>query len=132
MTHPVRVLAPLLLLGLAGAMFAPPAEACPRGALCVAVDSERAEIPAPAPRPAATIRVALAAPADPLPALRFSGSRIPSGTDPMPWIWTALRARVYSQLPTQRSESLTLTLAPVVVTGQYDTIPGVGVSGAFD
>jgi hypothetical protein len=50
----------------------------------------------------------------------------------MPWIWTALRARVYSQLPTQRSESLTLTLAPVVVTGQYDTIPGVGVSGAFD
>jgi len=128
----VRVLAPLLLIGIAGAHTS--AAACPRGALCITADALPMETaaPPPAPRPVA-LRVALRAPADTLPSLRFGAERRVSAIDDeMPWIWVALRARVYSQLPTQKSARLTLTLAPVVVTGQYDTIPGVGVSGAFD
>ena len=126
----MRFLAPLLLVGLAGAHTT--ADACPHGALCVAVDTERGEIAAPAPRAPVAIRIQLSAPPDPMPSLRFTAERRASASpDEMPWIWAALRARVYSQLPTQRSESLTLTLAPVVVTGQYDTIPGVGVAGDF-
>lgn len=116
------------MIGLAGAHAA---EACPRGALCVAIDTERAEIAVPA-APRKPLRVSVAAPADPLPALRFSSERTrASGDSEMPWIWAALRARVYERLPTQRSEQLTLTLAPVVVKGQFDTIPGVGVAGDF-
>ena len=127
----MRALFPLLLLGIAGAHTA--ASACPRGALCIVAGAAPTEVAAPAPAPVPTrLRVELRAPVDALPALRFSGHhRVTSGDDEMPWIWAALRARVYEQLPTQRSESLTLTLAPVVVKGQDDTIPGVGVAGAF-
>lgn len=128
----MRVLAPLLLIGLAGAHTT--AEACPRGALCMTAGAAPREIapPPPAPRPA-RLRIELRAPADPLPSLRFSADARPShAADPMPWVWSALRTRVYSQLPTTTSDSVTLTLAPVVVTGQYDTIPGLGVAGAWD
>jgi len=128
----VRLLVPLLLIGLTGAHTS--AAACPRGALCLTADARPMETAAPAPaRTVTPLRVSLRAPADPLPALRFAGERRrPAFASDLPWIWAALRERVYAQLPTQRSESLTLTLAPVVVTGQVDTIPGVGVAGAFD
>lgn len=124
----MRALLTLMLIGTAGAHTA---AACPRGALCVAADAERAEIPVPA-APRKPLRVQLAAPADSLPALRFSTERRTARADgELPSLWAALRTRVYAQLPTQRSESVTLTLALVVVKGQYDTIPGLGVAGDF-
>lgn len=127
----MRLSVPLLLLGLAVAHTA--ASACPRGALCITADASPSEIAAPAPAPrSVSLRVALRAPADPLPALRFDRGRHATVREAgMPWVWAALRARVYEQLPTQRSASLTVTVAPVVVKGQYDTIPGVGVAGDF-
>ena len=50
----------------------------------------------------------------------------------MPWIWAALRERAYSQLPTYRDRNaLRVVLAPFVVTSPSDTIPALGISGAF-
>jgi hypothetical protein len=54
-----------------------------------------------------------------------------SGDVEMPWIWQAMRERVYSQMPSYRESRVSMTVAPVVVAGTYDTIPGLGVSGDF-
>jgi len=58
--------------------------------------------------------------------------RLAPGEVEMPWIWKALRARVYSQLPTyEQSQDFKLVLSPVVVTSPSDTVPGVGIAGDF-
>ena len=60
--------------------------------------------------------------------------RAPAGSPPeleMPPIWTALRASVYSRMPTHETSDFKLMLSPVVVTSPSDTIPGLGVSGDF-
>jgi hypothetical protein len=49
----------------------------------------------------------------------------------MPWIWRALRERVYSRMPTYQESRFSMTFAPVVVAGTFDTIPGLGMSGDF-
>ena len=50
----------------------------------------------------------------------------------MPWIWQALRAQVYSRMPSYEADhSFKLVLAPVVVTSPSDTVPGVGIAGDF-
>jgi hypothetical protein len=49
----------------------------------------------------------------------------------MPWIWQALRQRVYSRMPTYQESRFSMTFAPVVVAGTFDTIPGIGMSGDF-
>jgi hypothetical protein len=55
-----------------------------------------------------------------------------SGEVEMPWIWKALRARVYSRMPTyEQSHDFKIVLAPVVVTSPSDTVPGVGIAGDF-
>ena len=58
--------------------------------------------------------------------------RLAPGEVEMPWIWKALRARVYSQLPTyEQSQDFKIVLSPVVVTSPSDTVPGVGIAGDF-
>lgn len=54
-----------------------------------------------------------------------------SDTPQVPWFWAALRARVYSHMPQMQQRDFSMTLAPVVVTGTDDTVPGLGVSGDF-
>jgi len=55
-----------------------------------------------------------------------------SGEFEMPWIWRVLRDQVYSRMPSyQDRNELKVVLAPVVVTSSSDTIPGVGIAGAF-
>ena len=49
----------------------------------------------------------------------------------MPWIWQVLREGVYEQLPRYRDDALTFVLSPVVITGSFDTVPGVGIAGDF-
>lgn len=49
----------------------------------------------------------------------------------MPWIWQVLRKSVYAQLPSYERHTFSLTLAPVVVDSPADSVPGVGVEGAF-
>lgn len=64
-------------------------------------------------------------------AFRFEIERA-AEPNPIPWIWLALRAKVYDRLPSYDEErGFSLTLAPVVVTSAYDTVPGLGVEGAF-
>lgn len=50
----------------------------------------------------------------------------------MPPLWRALRTKVYSELPRVEGErGPDLTFAPVVITGSFDTIPGLGFEGEF-
>lgn len=50
---------------------------------------------------------------------------------PVPWFWEALRSRVYRAMPQVQQRGFTMTLAPVVVTGTEDTVPGLGIAGDF-
>ena len=124
----VLLLGSLLAIGLTAA----PATACP--GMCLAVRGAPAltEI-APAPRPAKAVRLTLRElPAEAsMPALRFTGERAASDAEEMPWIWQALRTKVYSQMPQSQSGGVSLVVSPVVVAGQFDTVPGFGVSGDF-
>ncbi len=87
---------------------------------------------APAARPAASVRLTLGAqPEASMPSLRFIERRAAAEPDEMPWIWQVLRTKVYSQMPQGQRGGVTLVLSPVVVTGQFDTVPGFGVSGDF-
>lgn len=62
----------------------------------------------------------------------FSVPRRAPGDVEMPWIWMALRAQVYSRMPSyEQGHDFKLTLSPVVVSSPSDTVPGVGVAGDF-
>jgi hypothetical protein len=101
------------LLGVAGpASACPPREAClvqiPSTIRLTEVDTEKPLPAPPAPRP--TVRTEVE----------------------MPWIWRVLRERVYARMPRyEQPRELSVVLAPVVVTSPSDTVPGVGLSGAF-
>ena len=61
----------------------------------------------------------------------FDAAPKSDGTE-MPWIWQALRAKAYDQMPRYRGEGdLTFTLSPVVVAGSFDTVPGFDIAGDF-
>lgn len=63
-----------------------------------------------------------------LPAAR----RVTTDAVQVPWFWGALRAQVYSRMPTYRDRNeLTVMLSPVVVTSPSDTVPGLGIAGDF-
>ena len=50
----------------------------------------------------------------------------------MPWIWQVLRERVYARMPRyEHKQRFALMLSPVVVTSPSDTVPGLGIAGAF-
>ncbi|HET9483232.1 MAG TPA: hypothetical protein VFO79_04675, partial [Xanthomonadales bacterium] len=50
--------------------------------------------------------------------------------DDMPWIWQVLRREVMGRMPRYRGDGeLTFVVSPVVVTGSFDTVPGVGLAG---
>jgi hypothetical protein len=58
--------------------------------------------------------------------------RLAPGEVEMPAIWSALRGKVYSRMPTyEQSEGFKVVLSPVVVTSPSDTIPGLGIAGDF-
>ena len=132
----------LVLLALA---TAPPALACPTGALCAAAspgsagarsgaDAPRRLIDAPreearAPKRTLSLRVEAVAERAPW---RLDEAPPKPTTDEMPWIWQVLRREVYERMPRYRGDDeLTFVLSPVVVTGSFDTVPGVGVAGDF-
>jgi hypothetical protein len=96
-------------VGLLVLLVATPAMACPEAALCLKAD--------PAPK--------LAAEEPPPPPPRQQ-------TEDMPWIWEVLRTQVYTRLPRyEDAQSFSFVLSPVVVKGQFDTVPGVGLAGDF-
>lgn len=51
----------------------------------------------------------------------------------MPWIWRVLRERVERRLPrvAEQPRGYSIVVAPVVVRGPSDTVPGIGLAGAF-
>jgi hypothetical protein len=58
--------------------------------------------------------------------------KLADGEVEMPWIWSVLRERVVSKLPSyEQDKRFTVVLSPVVVTMPSDTVPGVGIAGEF-
>lgn len=111
-------------------MTVAPAAACPRGTACLATVTREV---APADRaPARPVQLApTISPRSTLDhALRtYLAPRAPELE--MPWIWQVLRAEVYARMPRYEERTLTMTLQPLVVSGTFDTVPGVGVGGEF-
>jgi hypothetical protein len=105
---------------------ASPTLACPPGALCVIDAQERSEVPAPK-RP---VSLQLHHDIERTP-WRLDVAAVKQPEPELPWIWSALRAKVETAMPTYRDRDLTLSLAPVVISGSFDTVPGVGVAGDF-
>ena len=114
----------LLLLALT--LASAPAVACPLPAICVTLLPDTTHLPARLDLPARTPLVG----EDPL-AMRTAKAPPPRAAVEMPWIWQVLRTQVYDQLPTYTERTFTMTLEPMVVTGSFDTIPGVGLAGMF-
>ena len=107
------------------ATASPSALACPQGARCVREAEPADEVPAP--KKPLSLRIEHVA--EPVP---WTFETRPATTDDqMPWLWQQLRRSVYDQLPRYRDDALTFVLAPVVVTGSFDTVPGVGIAGDF-
>lgn len=63
--------------------------------------------------------------------LRTAAAPAPVAEPQVPRFWFTLRDRVYAEMPQYERRELTLTVAPVVVTGTFDTVPGVGVEGGW-
>lgn len=118
------------------------AEACPRGTTCVAAETRGGEtalaIAVVAPvRPVLQLVADRGAPRDPL-AHALATDVVPrQHSVAMPWIWQVLKKSVYAQLPTYErhgarpENTFSFVLSPVVVESPADTVPGVGVEGAF-
>lgn len=120
----MRVAACLVtLVGLAAV-----ASACPPAAACLA--KLRAGLREPLEPKAEPVASALASVTRSLQLPL--GTRRPIDVPEMPWIWGAVRAQLHSRLPSyHRRNELTVVLSPVVVTSPSDTIPGLGIAGAF-
>jgi hypothetical protein len=105
----VRLLLGLVLLGAS----ALPAVACPEGALCLTARTPAVvEVAGPASLPTPVVES-------------------PARED-LPWIWQVLRDQVYARLPRyEEARTFSFVLAPVVVKGSFDTVPGLGVAGDF-
>jgi len=140
-----------VMVGLVGATFAAPADACPQGARCIAmlttsasVSSVRVEqaVSAPAPAPAPPRKISLelrvASPSiDRLASLRSSLSTFEppvryAGDIEMPALWAVVATEVRNHLPRYEDEDqFSMVLSPVVVTMPTETTPGLGLSGDF-
>ena len=115
-----------LFVALALAATASTALACPPGARCVIDAPAAGEIAAPR-RP---LTLLVATPPAPAP-WRLDVAPVREPTSDTPWIWQVLRREVADAMPTYRDRDLTLSLSPVVISGSFDTVPGVGVAGDF-
>jgi hypothetical protein len=111
----------LLGLGTPDATACPPVEACLVSLKTTVADP----VKTPEARRAAEVVSAFEAP---LPVV----SRPDPTVVEMPWIWKSIRERVYSRMPTyEEPNEVKIVLAPVVVTTPSDTVPGLGIAGAF-
>lgn len=142
----VRVVLMAMFVMLAGRR----AEACPHGTACVSVEtrSQVREVQAaareiPPQRSMLHVAIAHAERTPPMPVSSGLAASLRNHVVPrtrvnqMPWVWVQLRRTVYSRMPrydsvTRRPENkFTLVLSPVVVETPQDTVPGLGVEGAF-
>lgn len=115
-----------LFVALAVVATTTPALACPPGARCVTDAQERSEVAQP--RRVLSLQIAHDIERNPW-RLEVAPVRV-AATD-MPWIWRVLRQEVANAMPTYRDHSLTMSLSPVVISGSFDTVPGLGIAGDF-
>ena len=119
-----------ILASLLAVLAVAPARACPRAMTCTASSAH-----GHAPRPPVLVVQRLPRPEPVTLAFSFELERANrSSDDAMPWIWRVLRTEVYDRMPRYAdgdAQRFSLTLAPVVVAGSFDTIPGIGVEGEF-
>lgn len=115
---------PLVLVVLLAT--ASPTLACPPRARCVTDAPPVVEVSGPT-RPV-SLRLEHVAPQPPW---KLEQAPVRAPESDMPWIWQVLREEVMSAMPRYRDRDLTFVLSPVVVTGSFDTVPGVGIAGDF-
>lgn len=131
-------------LGLLGsAVSATTAQACPGRTACLArtavvsaSELETAQVAASA-RPARIVHLTLRTTFLP----EGSPSVLQLSFDPMPEaqpikrdmasVFAAASAKVDQTMPSVKRPTYNLMASPVIVAGSFDTVPGVGVSGAF-
>jgi len=112
----------LLVAVCVAAMTAGPALANPHALLTIVPSARSVRLASPPPERAPAERIVL----------RIARKPRLDGEIEMPWIWQVLREQVYSRMPHyDHKQRLSLVLSPVVVTSPTDTIPGLGVAGAF-
>ncbi|MDX2093613.1 MAG: hypothetical protein SFX73_37585 [Kofleriaceae bacterium] len=128
----------LALVAMSTVVAVTAADACPRGAQCITSRPQDLAINlAPQLEVPRARRLRLHLTADvgarkPVLAMTPAHEQKDPNAVEMPWIWQVIRGQFYKSMPTyQGDQDLTLRLAPVVVAGQFDTIPGVGVAGEF-
>lgn len=105
---------------------AQPVLACPPGARCVTDAPPKIEVSAP--KRAVVLRVEHVAAQQPW---RLHEAPVREPDSDMPWIWQVLRREVMRAMPRYRDRDLTFVLSPVVVSGSFDAVPGVGIAGDF-
>ncbi|HEU0032834.1 MAG TPA: hypothetical protein VFQ53_19515 [Kofleriaceae bacterium] len=117
------------------------AEACPRDTLCLAIALPDAEALV-APRPELALRLDRVARIDRVPGGAMLAKAIATAPKPppppsrddepeVPWIWQQLHDSVYDRMPHYEQDRFTMVLSPVIVSGSFDSVPGVGLSGDF-
>jgi hypothetical protein len=115
------------LAALASLMAVPTVtSACPPAAACLAKlrAGLREPLKPPETMPLASVTRSLQLPLAP--------TNVTADAVGMPWIWRALRERVHSEMPSYRDRNdLKVVLAPFVVTSPSDTVPALGIAGAF-
>ncbi len=127
-------------LGLLGvALAAGPVMACPTGTcLTRGAAPARAEVsPAPSTTPPVEVQLKLLRIAGlevDVPATRLSFDAMPEAraiAADMETFWAQLESSVYSRMPKVERKKVSVTFAPVIVAGQFDTVPGLGLSGDY-
>lgn len=112
----------LLVAACVATLTTGPALANPHALLTIVPGARSVRLASPPPERALAERIVLrVAPKPPL-----------DGEIEMPWIWQVLREQVYARMPRyDHKQKLSLLLSPVVVTSPSDTVPGLGIAGAF-
>ena len=128
----------LTLLGVA--LATTPVMACPLGMVCLtrrAVAAATEVAPTPSPMPSKPLQLKLMRTAgietEP-PVMHLSFDPMPEAkaiVADMETFWAQLESSVHSQMPKVERKAVTVTFSPVIVAGQFDTVPGVGLSGDY-
>lgn len=109
------------------------AEACPHSSVCVVAGTREAISAVRETRPRTLLQLAISE-LEIRDALAISLRRHVVATHrgvEMPWVWQVLRREVYGRMPRYVEPRFSLVLSPVVVESPQDTVPGVGLEGAF-
>jgi hypothetical protein len=56
---------------------------------------------------------------------------VPPVQSPVPAFWATLETKVDGAMPHVQRGGVSMVVSPVIVSGTFDTVPGIGVGGDF-